>query len=540
MDMSVKNYISEFDNGMTAKGQWHNYWQELAEVMLPRRATITDESEAGEDRHSVLYDGSPMRARRGLRNGVDGLLKPKTSQWFSIRASDDEINNNDEAKRWFRIVEKKMWSAIYARTARFIQRSGECDDDLVTFGLGILYIGENKQLNGLNFKSVHPRDVVIFENDDGVIDKIYIRIRYTARQAISAWGKQNLGEKTLQDIDSDRDSSKTCKKYEFIMCVEPRKNRDRSAVSNTNLPFAQYIIDKQSDHLILESGFHEFPFAVPRWETEAGEVYPRSPAMVALPDAKTLQAMGKTFLVAGQKAVDPPMMQLDDAVIGTLRTFPGGNTFIDSDVAKGFGSWPLQPMDFGKNIPLTAEMQNTKRQEVEAAFFKNVFNLPVDGPQMTATEIIERKEEFVREMGPILGHLETDYPGQIAERVFGIMLRAGAFPEPPQVLQDKNVEFQIQSPIQRAKRQIEAMAASQGLQVLAPFIEYDPNIMDNFDGDAIARDLPDTFGLPMEYLRGIDERDGIREQRAQAQQQQAQLEQSQQLSETARNLNSGT
>jgi hypothetical protein len=48
------------------------------------------------------------------------------------------------------------------------------------------------------------------------------------------------------------------------------------------------------------------------------------------------------------------------------------------------------------------------------------------------------------------------------------------------------------------------------VELLAPFVEADPAIMDNFDGDAIARDTPEIFGLPQRWLRAREEVDARR------------------------------
>lgn len=523
----VRKALDRWQRLKKQAGQWHQLWQELADVLLPVRADIVDDREPGHPRTSELYDGTPMQARRGLATAIDGLLKPKTSAWFHVRATDDFLNEDDEAKSWLQDVERRMWNAIYSRTARFIQRTGEVDNDLVTFGTGILFIGESRTMDGLVFRSLHPKNVAIAENADGVVDTCYVSMKLTPRQAAQKWGEENLGKKTLEKLGGDAKD----KPVEFVQGVFPREDRDPRRKDNLNLPFASVVIDVASEHIVEESGFAEFPFAVPRWETASGEVYGRSPGMIALPDAKTLQAMGKTMLVAGQKAVDPPLWMLDDAVMGVPRTFPGGVTVIDSEATRNFGREPFGAMNFGKNIPLGFEMQRDTRSQIEGAFFRNVFRLPVDGPQMTATEVLERKEEFIRTIGPVFGQLEADYIGHIVERVFGIMLRAGAFLDPPEVLQGREVRFEFQSPIAQARKQIEAMSAAQSIQFMGPFIEADPTIMDNFNGDEMVRDLPDATGFPMDWLRSEQEVDQIRQQRAQQAQQQAILESGQQVAE---------
>lgn len=512
---------------------WENLWQELADVLHPNRGDITYGQESGSRKTDHIYDGTPMRARRMLATTIDGLIKPKSAKWFTAATDDDELNEQDEVKRWFSVVDEVMWNAIYSRPARFIQRSGEVDNDLVTFGWGAMYIGENRGLNDLVFRSMHVKDVVIDENSDGVVDTLYYCMELTARQAEQKWGLEKLGPKTREAL-TEMDGKNKDKKFKFLWCVYPRYDRDPRLETSVNLPFASIVIDIASDdHEVETSGYHEFPFTVPRWETETGQIYPRSPGMMALPDANTLQAMGKTILVAGQKSVDPPFWMLDDSVIGAVRAFPGGSVVIDAEAARSFGQIPFGYLEMGKNIPLSREMQNDVRTMVEAAFFKNVFSLPVDGPDMTAYEVATRKEEFVRVMGPVFGQLEADYSGHIADRVFGILMRAGMFPEPPEILMGRDVKFKFQSPIQVARKQIEVNGMFAAFERLTPLIEVRPDLLDNYDLDEIARDVPDAQGAPQKWLMSLEKRDAMRQQRAEQQQMQQALLQTQQVADVA-------
>ena len=146
---------------------------------------------------------------------------------------------------------------------------------------------------------------------------------------------------------------------------------------------------------------------------------------------------------------------------------------------------------------------------------------------MTATEVMERKEEFIRTIGPTMGQLENDYIGVIVRRVFGILLRAsvdvkgnpiegGPIPPPPDVLAGKDAEFEFMSPIQQARRMIEAHALSASFQLAGPVIQIQPEAADNFDGDEIIRGLPDMFNMPHKFIRGKDRVAANRQARQQA------------------------
>lgn len=501
-----------------ARTQWLQHWQRLADVLAPTKADFVRDRVQGDRRTEHIYDSVPMQAKRGLATAIDGLLKPKTSRWLRPVADDEELNEDEEVKRWLEDTGDRMWDAIYARNARFIQATGEVDESLVTFGTGILFISENRDLNQLLFRSMHLRDTLLAQNDDGIVDTVYNCQRYTARQAALKF-KDAPGElsKPIRDALERNDDTTL---FKFIQCVMPRGDYDPARADSLNFPWADIIIEVEGREIVQEGGFRSWPFAIPRWETAANEVYGRSPAMIALPDILTLQQQAKTLLIGGQKAVDPPMWVLDDGIFSAPRTFPGGVIPIDSEAMRDMGGRPpIGVLESGKNIPIGREMQNDTRDQIWGAFYRNVLQLPVEGPAMTATEIMERKEEFIRTIGPVFGALEADYIGPIAERVFEIMQDApGALSEPPEQLRDRSIRFEFASPVAQARKMVEAAGALRSLEVLAPLAQFQPELMDNFDGDAISRDMPEVSGFPLAWIRSEDDVAAMRQQRAQAQQ----------------------
>lgn len=385
---------------------------------------------------------------------------------------------------------------------------GEVDDDLVTFGTGIMYIGEAQALDRLLFRSVHLKQAVIALNADGVVDTIFIDEDLTAPQAAQRFGKESLGPKTQEALA--RDGAKGDKKFTFTQAVFPREAYDPRSRRAADMPFASVVIDQSSQHRVLDTGFSEFPCAVPRWDTASGETYGRSPGMVALPDANTLNQIGKTLLKAGQKAVDPPLLVASDSVKGTLRQQPGRATYFDAQAAKALGRVPIMPMATGANIPLGREMQADVRNMVWAAFFRDLLRLPADGPQMTATEIVERKREFLQTIGPVFGRLEPSYPAVIVERSFNILMRANALPPMPAVLEGAQVRFEYASPIEKLRKQVDALAVTQWFADLAPMAQADISVLDNVDGDAAARFFAEARGVPPTLLRATEQRDQLR------------------------------
>jgi hypothetical protein len=220
--------------------------------------------------------------------------------------------------------------------------------------------------------------------------------------------------------------------------------------------------------------------------------------------------------------------------LSAVRTFPGGLTVVDAEAARASGGKPIGQLEMGANIPIGREMQDDYRKMVKSAFYGDVFSLP-ENPNMTATEVIQRKQEFIRKIGPTMGQLENDYIGVIVRRVFGILLRAsvdikgnpiegGPIPPAPDILAGRDAMFEFMSPIQQAQKQIEAHSMMEGFQFLAPVVQMQPQVADNIDGDEIARDIPDMFNTRHNWIKGKDEVQAMRDQRAKVAQAQAAIQ----------------
>lgn len=526
MTMTVQDLLARQKRLADARSLWESHWQELAEFLLPKRADVTANRSPGGKRTERQFDSVPTQAARGLAASLDGLLKPKTQRWFALRAEDAALNDDDAVKRWLREAEDRLFRAFYDPKARFLQRSSEVDLDLVVFGTGVLFVGERQGADGLLFQSLHLRDAYIAENAEGEIDTVFRRMRLTARQATQKFGRDKLGTRTREALDRDEPD----RLFEFLQAVLPRDDRDDRRQDTRHMPWASVVVDVESEHIVGESGFREFPFVVPRWDTATDEVYGRSPGMLALPDINTLNQMGKTILEAGHKVVNPPLLVPNDGIHANPRTFPGGITPFDAGLLMQTGGRPpIMPLTTGANIPLGREMQNDVREQVWGAFFRNVLQLPFAGPQMTATEILERKAEFMRVIGPTFGRLEADYTGPMVERAFRVLLRAGAMPAPPDALAGAGVRFEYASPVARAQKQIDAAALGKTVQDLAPLAAQNPALLDNFDEDRVARDIAEANGLPQHWIRPADAVAEIRAGRAAAAQAEAQARDAERL-----------
>jgi len=491
------------------RATWEAHWQELADHVLPRRAEIVRHGSPGEKRMGKLYDATAIQANELLAAALHGMLTSPATPWFELALNDARLMGEAGVAAWLEESARRLHGALNA--SNFQTEMHELYLDLGCFGTAALFIEEDAEAL-LRFSCRPLSEIYIGQDAQGRIDTVFRRFSFTARQAAQRWGAAAVGPRLarLAERDPDADS-------DILHALLPRTDRDPRRLEAAQMPFASVYLDMASRHVIAEGGFREMPFAVPRWSKAAGEVFGRSPAMTALPDVKMLNEMCRTTLRAAQKAVDPPLLIADDGVVLPLRTQPASLNFARF---LADGSDPVRPLATNANVGLGLEMEERRRAAIRSAFYADQLQL-AGGPQMTATEVLQRTEEKLRMLGPILGRLQSELLRPLIDRAFGIALRAGALPKPPAALAGQALQIVYVSPIARTQRQTEAQGLLKLLEFAQPLSAIEPQLADNIDGDAALRHLWGLFSAPQSVLRAPRK---VAERRAARQQAQAQAQ----------------
>jgi hypothetical protein len=501
MSTSAKQIIDEYHSNQTERSELDQIWEEVAEVISPERIGFSQGRQAR--RTQKIYDTQPLVAKRGLVNAINAMLRPKTSssgKWFDIMPEEEKLAKGQAAKEWIADSEDRLWKALYNPKANFIQSTGEVDDDIVSFGSGAGFVDKRSDGSGLLFRSFHMKGVYYIINGDGSLEGALIAESITAKEAADRWGEENLGKKTQEAFKGSEKQKK--KRFIFIESIRPRHDRNPSIITNTNMPFEDIVVDVDSEKIVLESGFIDQPLFLPRWDTRSGEVYGRGVGVLALPDVQTLNQMGKTMLRGLHRAVAPSWLLPSDSMVNAPDLRPDGVSYYDAAAIKKLGlQKPFQQMTSAANIPWGLDAQKNLREAIQALFFRNVLNLPIDTPQMTATEVIQRREEFIREIGSVFGRMESDYTGPIIERSFNLMMRNGGFAPPPEELQGKKVNFRFASPVEKATKQIEAATLMESInRVLEIEKAGHPEAAMRIDWDEVGKFIAESGDLPPQLV----------------------------------------
>jgi hypothetical protein len=510
----AKNLLKRYDRLKSQRQNWESHWQEVADYMQPRKADVTKTRSKGDKRTELIFDGSPLQSVELLAASLHGMLTNPSTPWFSLRFKQNDMENEDEAKEWLEDATEVMYTAF--NKSNFQQEIFELYHDLITFGTAAMFIEEDDE-DILKFSTRHINEIFIAENDKGRIDTVFRKFSLSARAVIQKFGDVSINIATKANKDPYEE-------VEIIHAVYPRSDFDPKKQDKQNMPFESVYLDAESGHELSVSGFREFPFVVPRYLKASHEIYGRSPAMTALPDVKMLNEMSKTTIKSAQKQVDPPLLVPDDGFMLPVRTVPGGLNFYRAGTRDR-----IEPLNIGANTPLGLNMEEQRRNSIRNAFYVNQLMMQ-SGPQMTATEVIQRNEEKMRLLGPVLGRLQSELLKPLIDRAFALILRKNLFRPAPEFLAGQDIEIEYVSPLAKAQKSTELSSIMRAIEILGSLSNVAP-VFDHINMDKLVRHLADIVGVPQKILKPQSEINAERQQAAQQQEQMQQMQQVQQLAE---------
>lgn len=512
-----------------SRGTWEAHWEEIAERVLPRQIGFVGERTDGEKRTQKVFDSRPQIALDRFAAVMDSMLTPRAQKWHNLRTTDEALNRDFEVQDWFYKANNILYAARYSPKANFAGQNYERWVSTGAFGTGSLFIDFDPKV-GLRYRCLNLKDTFLLENHQGAIDTVYRCFKYTARQAAQRWGTKMLPEKVLKALESPQRQNE---KFDFLHVVMPRGDMDRGRVDARGKPFASYYISVADKMLVApEGGYTSFPYSISRYVTAPEEVYGRSPAMMALPDIKMLNEMAKTDIRAVHKLIDPPILLHDDGILGggatTVNMRPGG---LNVGGVNRNGQAMLQPFGTGARVDIAEGKMDQRRAAIDDAFLVTLFQILVETPRMTATEALIRAQEKGMLLTPTMGRQQSEALGPLIERELDLLMFHRILPPMPDILREAGGEYEIvyDSPMSRMQRAEELVGVQRTMELLSPFAQIDPTVLDIFDRDELARLTAEVSGVPTPVLRSPETIKKLREDRAAQEQQMMEMQAAQPL-----------
>ena len=528
--MDIKQMMEMVDQLYSDRLPYMILLQEISEHFYPQRADFTIKRNFSTEYASNLMTSYPVLTRRDLGDQIGQMLRPTSVEWFEMIPQNGEKTDN-AGKQWLEEMTRRMRLAMYAKPAKFARMSKEADHDFATFGACPFSCRLNRNADNLLYRNWHIRDMAWHENEEGDLGLVSRKWKPTARDL-----KILFGSKAGPKVERLNEKTPLTKVKSYHIYVEA----DMYDAPNNGRPWFSLYWDADHNHLIEAIPVWINEYRVPRWQTVSGSQYPFSPATIAaLPDARLIQSMAYTLLEAGEKATNPPMLATQEAVRSDIAIYAGGVTWVDRDYDERLGD-ALRPLTQDlRGLPFGMDMIEDTRAQLLQAFFLNKLTLPERAPEMTAYEVGQRIQEYIRGALPIFEPMEPEYNGGICEVTFGTLLRAGVFGSPdeiPQQLRNDGIDFQYRSPLHDAINEQQGQKFLESKALIAEALDLDRGTAYVMNARVALREALDGIGVPAEWLNDEEDVDDMIEEQADAESQAARLEQMVQGSEVAKNI----
>jgi hypothetical protein len=508
--------IQQLNTAMGDRGVWEEHWEDVAKYVLPSYSRSFQShglNTPGEKRTEFMYDATAPLALTRFAAVMESILTPRNSRWHRVSPVQRELLKIKRVAEWFDAVTDILFQYRYAPKANYASQDHEGYMSLGAFGTGALFVdalvGRDK---GLRYRSIHLAEVYFFENFQGIIDTAMRRFQLTARQAM----QMPQWKDTLPSAVRKAYEKNPQQKFWFLHCVKPRHDYDPERMDAKGKVFASYYVAIDGEVLLSEGGYNTFPYPISRYVVGPGELYGRSPAMLALPAIKTLNEEKKTFLRQGHRQVDPVLLAHDDGVLDSFDLTPGKVNFggVNAD------GKPLVHVLPTGNIAVNDAMMTEEKATINDAFLVSLFQILTETPEMTATEVLERTREKGALLSPTAGRQQSEKLGPQIDRELDVLAEQRLLPPMPPELIEAGGQYQVEydSPLSRMQKAEEAAGLMRTVEFALSYmnVTQDPSPLDWIDMDEAMPAAAYINAMPAKWLRSREQVDEIRRGRQQA------------------------
>jgi hypothetical protein len=524
------------------RSSFRSHWMEISDYIAPRRGRylIEGQNSRGRKRTTKIIDSTGTQALRVMAAGLMSGMTSPARPWHRRKVRDD-LMDNGEVRQWLAQVEMIERSILHK--SNFYNSIYTVYTELGAFGTAPLYRQPSFD-DVIRFRPFTVGEYVIAENDQGVVDTLGRHFTMTVGQIVQKFVHDDAtGKMDWTGVSKATrrlwDQSNYDELVEILHLIEPRLmgDRDYDKKDALNMPFKScyFELASESDELLMESGYRKFPAYVPRWDVLSGDVYGRCPGMDTLGDIKQLQHQQKRKAQAIDKMVNPPMVAPTSLKGKPSTVLPGQTTYVDPmQGGQGFvPAYQVQPRINELQVDI-AEVQN----RIQRGFYADLFAMMInsDRRQMTATEVVERHEEKLVLLGPVLQRINVELLDPLLDDVFEYALEAGLLPDPPEALEGEEMEVEYISLLAQAQQAVAASSLERVMGFAGNLVAVFPNIVDGIDSDEALRQYANILGTSPDVIMSQDAVTEVREQRKQAELAVHQREEGAKLAQSAKVL----
>lgn len=528
-----QRHLQRYQALKNERATWEPLWRDVSEHILPGHARFTTaDRNRGTRRGASIINSSPRRSSRTLAAGMMAGITSPARPWFRLTTPDASLAEYGPVRGWLYVVEERMRLA-YARSNTYNALHATYKN-LGGFGTAAFFLEEDTQ-DALRSYVLTTGQYCLANSPRLQVDTVYRETGFTVAQMVERFGEKACSPRVREAFKSGRLDTWV----DVLHVVEPNTAVRPGMLGPGGKRWTSLWLELAGDEqtgVLRVSGYAEFPVLAPRWDVVGEDVYGYGPGMDAIGDCKGLQFLEKRKAQAFDKVVNPPMVGPAALMNQRASILAGDVTYVD--VPQGGQRFePAMTVHPGA-LPEFRQAIAEHAQRVDQDFFADLWLMLAqsDNPQMTATEVAERHEEKMLQLGPVLERLNGELLDPLIDRTFSILLRNNQFPPPPEELQGQPLKVEYISILAQAQRMLGIAGMERMVGFVGTLAKADPTVLDKVDLDQAVDVYADMVGVPPSVVRSDEVVAQLRAGRRQAEAQAQQMAQAQAVAESAQKL----
>jgi len=483
----------------------------------------------------------PSNYQETLVNGLCGYAVNPSIEWLKLGLADEDALKGYGVKDWLEAVELAEYTEL--DNSNFYTEMKIAIDQATVFGFGIVHVDEDLVNQQVRFQHISVPEAYLDTNEYNKYETVFRRLFMTVENAVSRFGLEKMHRSIREQWNAEDNGSRRSQEIEILHAVFRRKNSRGVSARNVEMPFASFFVDVKNKHIIQETGYRSFPYAIFAWDRIGGKKYPISPAIKALNDVKLLNKTEDSRLTLAQMAAKQPVA-VPESMKKAMELF-GEDNYIRPGAVVYYGPEDKtvpSGINMGNNYPITLEITQQQADNIKDWFYVDFFLMlqRENLSQMTATAVQALKSEKAAVMTNMIVNLKAALY-TVVQRTYDIMSVQGRLADIPPALrrpygQDGNrMQFVFASVLSQIQQSaLRYQGTRQFLETAMPIAQlgqaYPPALeaLDRFDFDVLLQNEARAAHVPETAIREDEDVQAMKEQRARAMAEQQRAAQAQQ------------
>ena len=423
MGLTISQKIIKARDSLKAKrSTWRALCEEACLLFNPEAQDLLTQAAGSEVLQPIVSTG--ILAQERLTSG----LFSNTMSMGRGRVMDEDPKKMRDAgvKRFYTALSKAAHRRI--QQSPFPEKYEEMLQGFNVRGEAVFYVHFNEKTR-LHEYRVYPATKCFPVRDvAGNVIEIYREFELSAQAAVLEYGYDEVSEVIRKAFDKeDHDTN-----FEFIHAVRPRRERNKKRLDSQNMAFESIHVEVEKKKKVRVSGTTRMRYLVPRFYVRDEEDSGRSPAMKALPVARTLMKVVSDHMDGVELGIGPPMLLPDKDAVESAVLEAFGVSYCD--MSNG------QPFIYTTtgNLQLSREFIEFLCDELNKLHYVDLFAMleQLKTGQKTAYEISQLVAERIQAISPVVNRLGSGFFAPLYEITAEDILQYGLLDvEVPSALQ---------------------------------------------------------------------------------------------------------